>query len=77
MSWGKGSPPLQVTSEQEIESRVVSVCWLGQTFLGFNSKWSFLVIFLGKAKWEIGVGILSSDFYLNVQALGVSRIVIL
>ena len=48
MSWGKGSPPSQVTSEQEIQSRVARTYylwgWLGLcslAFPGLNSKQLF------------------------------------
>ena len=51
VSWGKGSPPIQVKSEPETESRVASMCWLGQTFLELNSKRSFF--FLIDLYWSI------------------------
>lgn len=65
MSQG-GQPSSEDTWEQDIESRVAGTCysqrWLGRRSLSF--KGSRLMVALkgapGKAKWELGAGILSS-----------------
>ena len=58
MSWGKGSPPSQVLSEQEMESReqAPSACKVVRVEV---TNFTTLTLNPGKAKQELGVGILN------------------
>lgn len=80
MSWEKGSPPSGGSRGRELRSKHLFPMrwleWRSLTFQGLSSKWLYLKVHQEKQKQELGVGILSSGPYVNVQTLSVSRVIL-